>query len=97
VPTYAVDIDRARMARLGLTLPDVSASLQAGFGSVQAGNLERFGREWPILLEIDAAGRGEVERLIRTNLRRFSRTLNLPISHPIFAADKPVFAGFFGV
>ena len=64
-----MDIDRARMAKLGLTLPDVSASLQAVFGSVQAGNLQAFGREWPILLKIDPAGRGEVERLIRTNLR----------------------------
>jgi multidrug efflux pump subunit AcrB len=70
VPTYAVDIDRARMAKLGLALPDVSASLQAVFGSVQAGNLQGlFGREYPILLKIDPAGRGEVERLIRTNLR----------------------------
>ncbi len=69
VPTYAVDIDRAKMASLGLALPDVSASLQAVFGSVQAGNLQAVGREWPILLKIDPAGRGEVERLIRTNLR----------------------------
>ncbi len=69
VPMYAVDIDRARMATLGLTLPDVSASLQAVFGSVQTGSLWAFGREWPILLKIDPAGRGEVERLIRTNLR----------------------------
>ena len=69
VPTYAVDIDRARMARLGLALPDVSASLQAVFGFVQAGNLQAVGREWPILLKIDPAGRGEVERLIQTNLR----------------------------
>jgi hypothetical protein len=26
--------------------------------------------------------------------RRFSRTLNLLISHPIFSADQPVFPGF---
>jgi multidrug efflux pump subunit AcrB len=69
VPTYAVDINRARMAKLGLALPDVSTSLQAVFGSVQVGNLQAVGREWPILLKIDPAGRGEVERLIRTNLR----------------------------
>ena len=29
--------------------------------------------------------------------RRFSRTLNLPNPHPIFAAERPVFPGFFGV
>ena len=29
--------------------------------------------------------------------RRFSRTLNLPNSHPILAADRPVFPGFFSV
>ena len=69
VPTYAVDIDRARMATLGLALPDVSASLQAVFGSVQVGNLQAVGREWPILLKIDPAGRGEVERLIQSHLR----------------------------
>jgi multidrug efflux pump subunit AcrB len=69
VPKYAVDIDRTRMARLGIALPDVSASLQAVFGSVQAGNLRLAGRESPILLKIDPAGRGEVERLVRTNLR----------------------------
>jgi multidrug efflux pump subunit AcrB len=69
VPTYAVDIDRAKVARLGLTLPDVSASLQAVFGSVQAANLQRFGREWPILLKLDPAGRSEVERLVQSRLR----------------------------
>ena len=69
VPTYAVDIDRAKVARLGLALPDVSASLQAVFGSVQAGNLQVVGREWPILLKIDPAGRSEVERLVQSHLR----------------------------
>ena len=69
VQTYAVDIDRARMATLGVTRPDVSASLQAVFGSVQAGSLWAFGREWPILLKIDPASGSEVERLSRTNLR----------------------------
>src|SRR5580704_9946947 len=52
VPTFAVDIDRAKVERLGLALPDVSASLQAVFGSVQAGNLQAFGRVWPVLLKI---------------------------------------------
>ena len=69
VPTYAVDIDRAKVARLGLALPDVSASLQAVFGSVQAGNLQVVRREWPILLKIDPAGRSEVERLVQSHLR----------------------------
>ena len=69
VPTYAVDIDRAKVARLGLALPDVSASLQAVFGSVQAGNVQVVGREWPILLKIDPAGRSEVERLVQSHLR----------------------------
>ncbi len=69
VPTYAVDIDRAKVARLGLALPDVSASLQAVFGSVQAGNIQVVGREWPILLKIDPAGRSEVERLVQSHLR----------------------------
>ena len=64
VPTYAVDIDRARMAKLGLALPDVSTSLQAVFGSVQVGNLQAVGREWPILLKIDPAGRGATGELI---------------------------------
>ena len=29
--------------------------------------------------------------------RRFSRSLNLPISHPISSAYRPVFPGFFGL
>ena len=69
VPTYAVDIDRAKVARLGLALPDVSASLQAVFGTVQAGNVQVVSREWPILLKIDPAGRSEVERLVQSHLR----------------------------
>jgi multidrug efflux pump subunit AcrB len=36
---------------------------------VQAGNLPVFGREWPILLKIDPAGRSEVERLAQSHLR----------------------------
>jgi multidrug efflux pump subunit AcrB len=69
VLTYAVNIDRAKVARLGLALPDVSESLQAVFGSVQAGNLQAVRREWPILLKIDPAGRSEVERLVESHLR----------------------------
>jgi multidrug efflux pump subunit AcrB len=36
---------------------------------VQAGNLNVFSREWPILLKIDPAGRSEVERLVQSQLR----------------------------
>ena len=69
LPAFAVDIDRAKVARLGLALPDVSSSLQAVFGSVQAGNVQVITREWPILLKIDPAGRSEVERLVQSQLR----------------------------
>ena len=67
LPAFAVDIDRAKVARLGLALPDVSSSLQAVFGSVQAGNVQVITREWPILLKIDPAGRSEVERSSRAS------------------------------
>jgi multidrug efflux pump subunit AcrB len=75
VPTYAVDIDRAKVASLGLALPDVSASLQAVFGFVQGGNLLVVGREWPVLLKIDPAGRSEVDRLVQSQLRTTSGDL----------------------
>jgi multidrug efflux pump subunit AcrB len=69
MPTHAVDIDRAKVARLGLALPDVSATLQAVFGSMEAGNVQIVGREWPILLKVDPAGRTEAEQFSQSQLR----------------------------
>jgi multidrug efflux pump subunit AcrB len=99
VPTYAVDIDRARMERLSLALPDVSTSLQAVFGSVQAGNLQApFGREYPILLKIDPAGRGEVERLIRTNLRTArGESISLSEVAAVHLENQPAFLERFNI
>ncbi len=85
--TYPVDIDRAKVANLGLALPDVSTTLQAVFGSVQAGSLWVFGREWPILLKIAPAGRGEVEGLVRTNLRTTKGEL-IPLTEVVAVHKK---------
>ena len=44
-----------------------------------------------------AASRFDVRRGLVIDERRFSRSLNLPISHPISSAYRPVFPGFFGL
>jgi RND family efflux transporter MFP subunit len=53
-PTMSADIDRAKAATLGLSVSDISASLQTVLGSTHAGNINGFGRTWPVWVQVDS-------------------------------------------
>ncbi len=53
----SVDIDRAKTAAMGVSPAEISASFQPVLGPALIGSLKRFGRTFPIWLEVDS-GRG---------------------------------------
>jgi multidrug efflux pump len=68
-PSLAADIDRAKAATMGLPLADISASIQAVFGCVEAGNFTGFDRTWPVGVQVDSGGRTEVDAFNRLMVR----------------------------
>jgi RND family efflux transporter MFP subunit len=69
MPALSVDIDRGRSATLGLAVMDIFTSIQAAFGSAQAGAITRFGRAWPVLVQVESAGRTGDEAWNRLTVR----------------------------
>ena len=60
-PTYEYEINRDRVAMLGINLNDVYSALQVNFGGMSAGDFNRFGRTYKIMLQSVVFYRSEVE------------------------------------
>src|SRR5256886_16355577 len=56
-PQLYLDVDRAKAKALGVSLDDVFATLQIYLGSAYANDFTRFGRNWQVNLQADAAYR----------------------------------------
>ncbi|WP_149539541.1 efflux RND transporter permease subunit [Siccirubricoccus phaeus] len=66
-PTVAVQIDRARAARYGLSVDDVNQVIQAAIGGREAGRLYEPGgdRNFPIMVRLDAPFRDNLDAIGR--------------------------------
>jgi len=51
-----LDMDRASSAKFGVSIENVSATLQAYYGSVDIDDFKYFGRSWQVKVGIDAGG-----------------------------------------
>jgi multidrug efflux pump len=58
-PQLYLDVDRAKAKALGVSLDDVFQTLQIYLGSSYANDFTRFGRNWQVNLQADAAFRVE--------------------------------------
>jgi multidrug efflux pump len=56
-PQLYLDVDRAKAKALGVSLDDVFSTLQIYLGSAYANDFTRFGRNWQVNIQADAAYR----------------------------------------
>jgi cobalt-zinc-cadmium resistance protein CzcA len=69
-PTIAIDIDRGRSARYGLSPGDVNSTVEAAIGGKAAGNLYEQGsdRNFPILVRLDNKYRDSLDAIRRVTV-----------------------------
>ena len=73
VPQVFVDVDRDKALKQGVPVADVYQSLQTFLGGTYINQFNRFGRQWRVFMQADAADRLEARghrRLLRAQQRR---------------------------
>jgi multidrug efflux pump subunit AcrB len=78
-PLLSIDIDRERIASMGLSLADVFATLQTQLGSLYVNDFTQFGRVWRVQLQAEPAFRSSPESIGRMYVRNSKGDL-LPLS-----------------
>jgi multidrug efflux pump len=68
-PQLYLDVDRAKAKALGVSLNDVFATLQIYLGSSYANDFTRFGRNWQVNVQADAAYRVDPADIGRLKVR----------------------------
>ena len=63
-PWLFLDIDRDKVAAVGVKLEDLFETLQVQLGSAYINSFNRFGRSWQVNVQADAAHRGDIRRAI---------------------------------
>jgi multidrug efflux pump len=71
-PQLYVDVDRSKAKALGVPLSDVFETLQVYLGSAYANDFTRFGRNWQVNLQADAAYRVSPQDIGRLKVRNAS-------------------------
>ena len=56
-PELYLDIDRAKVASLGVPLADVNRTLEVYLGSLYVNNFNAFGRDWQVNVQAEGAFR----------------------------------------
>jgi hydrophobe/amphiphile efflux-1 (HAE1) family protein len=60
-PAYRLDVDREKAKRLGVTVSDVFNTLQVFLGGVPVNDFTRFGRNYKVTLQAEAAFRDSID------------------------------------
>ena len=68
-PQLYLDVDRSKAKALGVSLDDVFQTLQIYLGSAYANDFTRFGRNWQVNVQADAAYRVDPEDVGRLKVR----------------------------
>ncbi|MFV0522740.1 MAG: efflux RND transporter permease subunit [Mangrovibacterium sp.] len=71
-PQYIVDVDAARCMLSGIQVSDVLAALQGYIGGLYVSDFNRFGKQYRVMLQTDAAHRGNMEELNVMKIRTAS-------------------------
>jgi HAE1 family hydrophobic/amphiphilic exporter-1 len=61
VPQIYADINRDKVLKQGIQVADVYQTLQAFLGGIYVNQFNRFGRQWKVFLQAEAAGRVKAE------------------------------------
>ena len=71
-PQLFLDIDRAKVAALGISLNDVNQTLDMYMGSLYVNSFNDFGRHWQVTIQADGPYRNRAEDLNRFQVRNKS-------------------------
>jgi multidrug efflux pump len=63
IPQLYMDIDRAKVASLGVSLDDVNQTVQIYLGSLYANSFNEYGRHWQVTLQAEGAYRTDVDKI----------------------------------
>jgi multidrug efflux pump len=85
-PQLYLDVDRAKAKALGVSLDDVFSTLQIYLGSAYANDFTRFGRNWQVNIQADAAYRVEPEAVGQLKVRNRNGAM-VPLSTLVSVRD----------
>ncbi len=89
-PQLSVDIDRDRMAALGLTAGDVGDALSIAFGERKATTIEDRGQQYDVILQVESDQRQVPADLDRLHLRSRTTGELVPLSAVVRAREEGV-------
>ena len=69
VPQLYLDIDRVKVKRLGISLDEVFATLQANLGTAYVNDLNLFGRTYKVILQAQEQFRSNAEDILKLEVR----------------------------
>jgi HAE1 family hydrophobic/amphiphilic exporter-1 len=79
VPQKFVQVDRDKVLKQGVALPDVYKTIQAFMGGYFINYFNRFGRQWQVYIEAEGEDRANAENVGRFYVRN-SKGENVPLS-----------------
>src|SRR6202522_42662 len=79
VPQKFVDVDRDKVLKQGVNLPDVYRTIQAFMGGYFINYFNRFGRQWQVYIEAESEDRASPDNVGRFYVRN-SKGENVPLS-----------------
>jgi multidrug efflux pump len=85
-PQLYLDVDRAKAKALGVSLDDVFSTLQIYLGSSYANDFTRFGRNWQVNLQADAAYRVNPDDIGQLKVRNRNGAM-VPLSTLVSVRD----------
>jgi HAE1 family hydrophobic/amphiphilic exporter-1/multidrug efflux pump len=78
-PEVVLDIDRARARELGLTVQDISGTIQSGFSGRRIAYFTMNGKQYPVITQVDISDRQSPDDIIRLDIRTANGDL-IPLS-----------------
>jgi multidrug efflux pump len=79
VPMLFVDIDRKKVASLGVSFDDLNNTLGIYLGSLYVNNFDEFGRDWQVTLQAEGQFRSRIENINLLYVRN-NQGLMVPLS-----------------
>jgi multidrug efflux pump len=89
-PQLSVEVDRDRMAALGLTASDVGDALAIAFGERKASTIEDRGQQYDVILQVEADRRQVPGDLDRIQVRSRTTGQLIPVSAVVASREEGV-------
>ncbi len=87
VPQYYADVDKAKALAKGVAIADIYAALQTFLGGAYVNDFSRFGRQWRVFAQAEAADRATPDDLAKFYVRNSAGAM-VPLS--TFVKIRPI-------